>query len=239
MAQMFKFPMEYLRVTQGENDNYSHAGSLAMDFGGKDTGVDRLYCPCDMVVKRCRYNANGELYLESTLPVLFADGTTDYARLLCMHDNAFNVVEGQVLKQGDYFYDEGGMGGGKPGKYANHVHIEAGKGKWKSTTQTMNSRGSYVIEKQAHLYDLFILGDDVIIKGNGGYNWKKVSDFKEPELEKECEHCKELEAEVEKLAENVAYLTTELTQAKVDTAKLIEENRLLNGILDEIENLVE
>ena len=76
--QKFKFPMEYLRVTQGENDTYSHAGSLAMDFGGKGTGADKLYCPCDMVVKRTRQNANGELYLESVEPVLFADGSTDY-----------------------------------------------------------------------------------------------------------------------------------------------------------------
>ena len=50
--QKFKFPMEYLRVTQGEFDPYSHAGSMAMDFGGKDTESDKLYCPCDMIIKR-------------------------------------------------------------------------------------------------------------------------------------------------------------------------------------------
>lgn len=235
MAQKFKFPMEYLRVTQGELDTYSHAGSLAMDFGGKDGGADRLYCPCDMLVKRCRQKANGELYLESTLPVLFADGTTDYARLLCLHDNAFNVVEGQVLKQGDYFYDEGGMGGGKPGRYANHVHIEAGKGKWKSTTQSMNSRGTFVIEKQAHLYDLFILGNDVQILNNGGYNWKRVSDIEQPEPEINTE----LQAEVDKLKAVNATMAEELTQRKADGAVLIEENKRLNGILTEIENLVQ
>ena len=177
MAQKFKFPMEYLKVTQGELDSYSHAGSLAMDFGGKDTGADKLYCPCDMVVKRCRQSANGELYLESTLPVEFADGTTDYARLICIHDNAFNVVEGQVLKQGDYFYDEGGMGSGKANTFATHVHIEAGKGKWKSCTQFANAQGTFVIENQSHLYDLFILGDDVVILNDGGYPWKRVSDL--------------------------------------------------------------
>lgn len=175
--QKFKFPMEYLRVTQGEYSSYSHAGSLAMDFGGKDTGADKLYCPCDMVVKRCRHNANGELYLESTLPVRFADGTTDYARILCIHDSQFNVTEGAILKQGDYFYDEGGMGSGNPKAFGTHCHIEAGKGKWKSCTQSKNSAGTYVIENQSHLYDLFILGDDVQILDGGGYNWKTVSDI--------------------------------------------------------------
>ena len=181
--QKFKFPMQYLRVTQGENSTYSHAGSLAMDFGGKDTGSDKLYCPCDMIVKRCRQNATGECYLESIEPVLFADGTSDYARLLCIHDSTFNVHEGQIVKQGEYFYDEGGMGSGNPNKFATHVHIEAGKGKWKSCTQFANSQGVYVCENQAHLYDLFLLGDDVIIKDAGGYSWKRASNVEKEESE--------------------------------------------------------
>ncbi len=176
--QKFKFPMEYLRVTQGELSGYSHAGSLAMDFGGKDSGVDKLYCPCDMVVKRARKAANGELYLESTQPVLFADETTDYARLLCMHDNAFNVAEGQILKQGEYFYDEGGMGSGNPNAFGTHRHIEAGKGKWISCTQSKNAQGTYVIENQTSLYKLFIVGDDVIILDSGGYMWHRECEFK-------------------------------------------------------------
>jgi len=135
------------------------------------------------VVKRCRHNATGELYLESISPVLFADGTSDYARLLCIHDSQFNVVEGQIIKQGEYFYDEGGMGSGNPNKFAIHVHIEAGKGKWKSCTQFPNAQGVYVCENQAHLYDLFLLDDDVIIdKDNGGYSWKRVSNIEQGEI---------------------------------------------------------
>ncbi len=169
--QKFKFPMEYLRVTQGEYGTYSHQGSLAMDFGGKDTGSDKLYAPCDMVVKRARANANGELYLESIEQVQFADGTVDYARLLCIHDSVFNVAEGDTIAQGQYFYDEGGMGSGNANAYSTHVHIEGGKGKWVSTTQSANSYGKYIIENQSSLHDLFVLGQDVIVLDNGGYNW--------------------------------------------------------------------
>ena len=169
--QKFKFPMEFLRVTQGEFSTYSHAGSMAIDFGGKDTGSDKLYCPCDMLVKRCREKANGELYLESTEPVLFADGSSDYARLLCIHDSTFKVKVGDIIPPGQFFYEEGGMGGGNPHKFGTHVHMEAGKGNWKSTTQAKNSSGTYVIENQAHLYDLFILGKDVQILDGGGYDW--------------------------------------------------------------------
>ena len=207
--QKFKFPMEYLKVTQGENSAYSHAGSLAMDFGGKDTGADRLFCPCDMVVKRTRKNANGELYLESVDKVQFADGTVDYARLLCMHDSTFNVSEGQVVKQGEYFYDEGGMGSGNKNKFATHVHIEAGKGRWKSATQSKNSKGTYVIENQAHLHHLFILGRDVQIINDGGYNWVREG----------------------KTAPQPQDNTTELAQLK-------QQNEILNSVIDNIFNLV-
>lgn len=188
--QKFKFPMEYLRVTQGygfkadgsvDTSSYSHAGTYAMDFGGKDTGSDPLYCPCDMVVKRCRQNANGELYLESTLPVELADGTTDYVHLLFIHDSSFNVVEGQVLTQGYHFYDEGGMGSGNAHAFGTHVHIEGGKGKWKSTTQAKNAQGVYASENMYPLHKMFILGDDVQILDDGGYDWKTVSDMELPD----------------------------------------------------------
>ena len=190
--QKLKFPMEYLRVTQGygfkadgsvDTNSYSHAGTYAMDFGGKDAGSDKLYCPCDMVVKRCRQNANGELYLETVEPVLFADGTTDYAHLLFLHDSAFNVSEGQILPLGYHFYDEGGMGGGNPGKFGTHVHIEGGKGKWKSTTQSLNAQGVYASENMFPLHKLFIVGDDVEILNDGGYKWVRESEVdaqKEP-----------------------------------------------------------
>lgn len=184
--QKLKFPMEYLRVTQGygfkadgtpDINSYSHAGTYAMDFGGKDTGADKLYCPCEMVVKRCRQNANGELYLETTQPVLFADGTTDYAHLLFIHDSSFNVSEGQIIPMGYHFYDEGGMGSGNPNKFGTHVHIEGGKGKWKSTTQSKNAQGVYACENMYPLHKMFILGDDVQILDDGGHKWMRVSDM--------------------------------------------------------------
>ena len=184
--QKFKFPMEYLRVTQGygfnadgsvDTTSYSHAGSWAIDLGGKDSGSDKLYLPCDMVVKRCRTGANGELYLESVDPVWFADGTKDYARMICLHDSEFNVATGEILPQGTYFYDEGGMGSGNPSAFGTHVHIEVGKGKWISTTQSANAQGTYVIENQAVPHELFIVGDDVVIMDKGGYKWTLESEF--------------------------------------------------------------
>lgn len=183
--EYFYFPMENLRVTQEENKG-THKGSLAIDFGGKDTGKDCLYAPCTMIVKRIRENANGEVYLESVKPVIFADGTRDYARLLVLHDSeAQNLLEvGEMINQGEYFYSEGGMGGGVPNKFANHVHIEAGKGRWKENGAEKHYRtgykdedgnNTYSITNPTSLYNLFVLKRDTIILEDGGYNWKYVN----------------------------------------------------------------
>lgn len=169
----FLFPMEYLRVTQGENTG-THLGSKAMDFGGKDTGRDELYAPCTMRVVRIRENRNGEIYFESTRPVRFADGSLDYARLLCLHDDSTTFEVGDIIQQGDYFYSEGGMGGGDPHKFNNHVHIEAGKGKWENAKHFLvpGTRDKYTIENPSSLYDLFFLPRDTIEYDGGGYSWK-------------------------------------------------------------------
>ena len=156
-TQMSYFPMEYLRITQEENTG-THRNSLAMDFGGKDTGKDTLYAPCDLKVIRIRDKANGELYCESLSPVLFADGTKDYLHILLLHDNnTYKLKTGDIIRQNEAFYREGGMGNGDPAHFANHVHIEAGKGRWVNPIQYKNAEGTYICEKQEHLQNLFWL----------------------------------------------------------------------------------
>ncbi|MEG1862760.1 MAG: glycoside hydrolase family 73 protein [Oscillospiraceae bacterium] len=165
--------MEKLRVTQKAFGTYSHAGSLAIDFGGKDSGIDKLYAPCDIIVKRVRLNATGEVYVESLSPVLFADGSSDYLHAIFIHGDNKRIATGQIFKQGEPFYSEGGWGGGKSNAFANHVHVEAGKGKFNQLIQFKNPQGTYVIENQSPLEKLFILGNDVEIIEGGGYNWKR------------------------------------------------------------------
>lgn len=117
-----RFPMEFLRVTQGPNVG-SHAGSKAMDFGGKDTGCDAVYAPFTGRVARVRTDSSHETYFESLEPVEYADGTVDYMTVTLMHDNVLDVRAGQVLHQGEKIGDEGGFGGGRPGRFGAHLHL--------------------------------------------------------------------------------------------------------------------
>ncbi len=92
-----RFPMEFLRVTQGPNTG-SHAGSKAMDFGGKDTGCDAVYAPFTGRVARVRTDSSHETYFESLEPVEFADGTVDYMTVTLMHDNVASIGKKRVSK---------------------------------------------------------------------------------------------------------------------------------------------
>lgn len=170
------FPMEFLRVTQKSGVG-SHLGSLALDLGGKDAGIDRVMAPCSGVIVRVRQNANGEVYLKSDGPVLLANGKVAQNGVLVtfIHDNAFNVKQGQHVTQGQYIYDEGGKAHGVAGYYGNHLHIELSDGK-ASPMQAKNRFGVYCTPLQMSIPDSMMLGNDVQVLDGGGYNWRRRVD---------------------------------------------------------------
>ena len=169
-------PMEFLRVTQKSGVG-SHLGSLALDLGGKDTGIDRVMAPCSGTIVRVRQNANGEVYLKSDGPVLLANGKVAQNGVLVtfIHDNAFNVKQGQHVAQGQYIYDEGGKAHGVAGYYGNHLHMELSDGK-ASPMQAKNRFGVYCTPLQMSIPDSMMLGNDVQVLDGGGYNWRRRVD---------------------------------------------------------------
>lgn len=171
--EYLKFPMQYLRISQGENTG-SHLGTYAMDLAGRDTGKDPVYAPCSGTVVRIRSNANGELYLWSDGDVRCPDGYTGPVTVTLIHDETFNVRQGQHVVQGAHIYDEGGMGHGHPGAYGAHCHMEIVKGHVQPY-QTRNAQGSWRTPGQMmHLYDALWIGGDVAILGDGGYPWHRL-----------------------------------------------------------------
>lgn len=91
--QLLGFPMEYMRITQGNNVG-SHLGTNAMDNAGKDTGIDETIAPCDchLVAYDTAQNGNS-VFLESDNKVLFRDGTIDFATFMFLHDNYIEDIK--------------------------------------------------------------------------------------------------------------------------------------------------
>lgn len=180
--------METLRVTQDEQDDFSHKGSFAIDFGGEDTGKSNIYAPCNLKITRVRRNANGEIYWTSTEPILFADGSIDYASGVFLHCDNRHLVEGMFFLQDDYITQEGGWGAGSPNKFGNHVHVEACKGILKQPRQVKNGAGIWVIEKQNSLRSMFFIPKNVKILKAGKAHW--VIDHETEIVEQKCLECK-------------------------------------------------
>ncbi len=123
------FPADVLCITQGYYDTYSHQKQNALDFTsasqsafapftGKIVRIDRGYY---------RYNT---VWLQSCDKVVYADGTVDYMTVVFMHDNNVSDLSvGQIVAQGEHFY-QAGVAGGATG---SHIHIACIKGAYKSS----------------------------------------------------------------------------------------------------------
>lgn len=154
MKNYLIYPCRTMRITQSYTGTTSHkphtTGSpkdYPIDEGCSDTGRDYIYCPCDeMKVKRIYGVGTGgtnTIWLESTGKVEFADGTKNYCTLLITHPDDADLKKikvGQKFKRKDKICREG-----KDGATAYHLHISAGKGKYKGNGWVLNSNGKYVL----------------------------------------------------------------------------------------------
>lgn len=166
-------PMDYLRVTQGRGVG-SHRGTCALDLGGRDTGKDKVFAPCDMRIVRVRTDNgnNGEVYAESTGPVALPGGSSSVLHFTFIHDDSYNsnVKVGAVIRQGEYFYDEGGRSGGRPGVYGAHLHLEVGRGT-SPARQVQNNAGCWMTPNTEPAENLLWLRPDTVVLDGGGYRW--------------------------------------------------------------------
>ena len=169
--QLLGFPMEYMRITQGNNVG-SHLGTNAMDNAGKDTGIDETIAPCDchLVAYDTAQNGNA-VFLESDNKVLFRDGTIDFATFMFLHDNYVEDIKRvKRFKQGDTFGDEGTAGRA----YGNHAHIEVAKGKF-THCYDRNAQGVYHLPNNVSA-DLAFVTDGTIIEDKSTFaNWTDSS----------------------------------------------------------------
>ncbi len=148
------YPLKNMRITC-RYDQASHAKhsvnvtdglvDYPIDDGGKDTGKDPIYCPCDeMKVTAIRGVGNSSvtntIWLVSTSQVV-APTFTDIAFMTLTHpddDDIKNIKVGDVFHRGDIICYEG-----SDGATSNHIHITCGRGS--SITWKKNSNGAWVM----------------------------------------------------------------------------------------------
>lgn len=174
-VEVLLFPLPYLYMSQDEGGDFSHAGTLAMDFLGW-SGNGRIYgapyyAPCSCTCIGSTESANR--IWQSDNPVLYADGTVDYVTWVQAHDNNPHAV-GTHLEQGDLLGHTGTAGN----VTGDHVHLNFAKGKYANWEQ-VPPNNNWQLKNSIHIYNACYVNDTVIVEG---YNhpWKNYDSPKPP-----------------------------------------------------------
>lgn len=164
------FPMKYLNVSNGES---GHGGRLIIDICGYDTGKDPFYAPFDGKVIRVNFGSlSNNVIIESTDPVKWADGTTDYVHMWLAHDDDISdLYVGKTFKQGEEIYREGTTGIST----GNHVHMICGRGHYPASGGLMETSSGWTLKNQVSAYKVLHLYSDTQVKGAGGYSWTTLT----------------------------------------------------------------
>ncbi len=157
------FIAKSLYITQGAYDDYSHEKQNAIDI---KTTEQAVYAPFNAKVVRIdasEYACNA-VWIESISKVRYADGSYDYMTMCLLHDNDISdIYLGQIIKQGEYFYDSGDYGVSS----GIHVHFAVYRGSYNGT---MRIGGGDI-----NAEDALFLPDDTYVYDDYGLEWTVAS----------------------------------------------------------------
>ena len=153
----------------------THADSYAIDDAGSDSGIDFIVAPFTGIIRKIYVGDANEVWLESSEPVIYPDGTVDYMTMMFAHDNdVSNLFVGKVINRGERFYEEGTKGNAS----GNHVHMECGRGKFTGSGWHQNSAGYWSINNGKNPTECLWIDDSITVLNSNGYTFKKI----EPEV---------------------------------------------------------
>ena len=168
------YPSPYMRITQGYMVG-THKDSYAIDDAGSDTGIDFIVAPFTGVIRKIYTSDANEVWLESSEPVIYPDGTVDYMTMMFAHDNdVSNLFVGKVINRGERFYEEGTKGNAT----GNNVHMECGRGKFTGSGWHQNSAGYWSINNGKNPTECLWIDDSITVLNSNGYTFKRI----EPEV---------------------------------------------------------
>jgi hypothetical protein len=173
--QDFLCPFTDMYITQGSNMG-THRGTMANDVRGAYAGVRYpYYAPCDVKLI-WRDVSNGQGMWQSLEKVRFANGNIDYATFVTAHDETFDAVVGQIVRQGEQLGNMGNKAGGGGTSTGVHCHIEIAQHKYDISNWKKNSYGIYCFPNETDTDDCYFVDNTNIIYGMGG-NWKYLSNI--------------------------------------------------------------
>ena len=170
--EVMLFPLPYMYISQGENESFSHAGILAIDFLGWDAN-GRVYeapmyapCSCTCVATIDAYN-KGRVFESND--VVHTPNGLQYVTFMCFHDNNPIALVGDSFVQGEIFAHTGTAGG----VTGDHTHFNTANGQYAGWENVPPDNHGELINSE-HIYDICYVNDTVLVE-DYGYNWIEYS----------------------------------------------------------------
>lgn len=168
--EVMLFPLPYMYISQGEDGNVSHQGTINMDFlgwGANGRIYDApMYAPCSCrCVGTYDVNNNGRIFT-SINPVHCADGVLRIVTFMCYHDENPIASVGDYFDQGDIFAHTGTAGW----VTGDHTHFNTAEGTYQGFVNVPPQNHNQ-LKNSAHIYNICYVNDTVIVDGMN-YPWK-------------------------------------------------------------------
>lgn len=168
--EVMLFPLPYMYISQGEGEQYSHAGTYNIDFLGYGAN-GRIYqapyyapCSCKCVrVFGSGADANGRVF--ESLDRVHTPNGLQYVSFLTFHDNNPIASLNQVFTQGDLI----GHTGTEGYVTGDHVHLNCANGKYAGYEHVPPDNQGQLVNS-THIYDICYVNDTVLVN-DYGYNW--------------------------------------------------------------------
>lgn len=164
--EVLLFPLEYLYMSQDEGGDYSHAGTLSMDFLGWNSSGRVYQCP---YYAPCTCTCIGSTGTDNRIwqsdnPVHLADGTLSIVSWVDAHDNnppaiGTHLTQGQVM---GHTGTEGYVTG-------DHLHYNIARGVYAGWEQ-VPPNNNWQLKNSMHVYEACYVNDTTIVQGYG-HNW--------------------------------------------------------------------
>ena len=169
--EVMLFPLPAMYISQGENESFSHAGILAIDFLGWNS-LGRVYncpmyapCSCTCMAIIDTYN-NGRIFQSND--VVHTPAGLQYVTFMCFHDNDPIASVGDTFTQGEVFAHTGTAGG----VTGDHTHFNTADGDFNPNNYWENvppdNNGELV--NSNHIYDICYVNNTLMVE-DYGYDW--------------------------------------------------------------------
>ena len=167
--EVMLFPLPYMYISQGENESFSHAGILAIDFLGWDAD-GRVYnapmyapCTCTCVAYIDSYN-KGRIF--QSVDRVHTPNGLEYVTFMCFHDNNPIATIGERFRQGDVFAHTGTAGG----VTGDHTHFNCANGQYAGWENVPPDNHGELVNSE-HIYDICYVNDTILVE-DYNYDWQ-------------------------------------------------------------------